>query len=160
VTQLASADRVGWIGGGVRHDVERCRDLAGVDAVSVGFFCSTSRNGVYRRGLRWRGGDKRAAALLRVDELLLGEALVNGSDGVGVDREGLGEVTQTGKPLVGRKAAVTDACAQRPRQLDANRHVRVSVDGDVEAVKSAAVRRCGHITRLAAMSQLDSVLAR
>ena len=146
----AADARAGRIGGGLRHDVERGGDLTGIDPALVGLSGCASGDVVHRGGLRWRGGNERAAALLCVDQLLLGEALVDRSDGVRVDAQGIGEVTQARKSLLGRKAAVADACAQSPRQLHADRYLGTPVDCDVQALDIGEIPQQDHVRSLAA----------
>jgi hypothetical protein len=82
-------------------------------------------------------GDVGAGSLAGADQLLLLEALVDGSDRVDVDPAALGELAHTRQPLACPRLAGADEAAQLPEELGADGKVAAGVDreplGDQEA---------------------------
>ena len=87
-------------------------------------------------------GDERPAAVLRDDEALALEPLVDGADGVDVDAGHVGEAPDAGQLLALLQAAVRDQRLDLPRELGADRHIAIAIDLEAERIHARSLAHC------------------
>ncbi len=104
------------------------------------------------------GGHERAAALTAVDQAFALQALVDGTDCVDVDSDGVGELAYPRQPLAWREAPIANAAAQCPAQLHADRDLTIAVYGGGEPIRFEGLRLCIHIITVALAREKHGVL--
>ena len=141
-----------------RLNVQGGRHLAWIDARLVGRDRSVRRD-------RARGGwgarsaaDKGPASLPALEHALVLQALVDGANGVDVDAQCLREIPQARKALAGSQAAVPDASAQRPGELDSDWNLGPAIDREVQVSQILCLRTAAHALTLAAPKVENNVL--